>query len=218
MRLKNINRRKLNNKGFTLIELLAVVVILAIVMGIAATSVLSSINNSRSSTLLSTAQNAANQLNTWASEDALATEIGNMHIGTDSKFYEEVVSGNSGANAGKWVCLNDTLKVNNGGSKVGILTALGLKGAADGATGDNKGDIVVGDSEPTVNDGTAAGSKAGTTATRGTCSAVRYNTKIGAYEILLTANKQGKYYVAKDGETKNYAFSRASAYATQIGD
>lgn len=218
MRLKNINRRKLNNKGFTLIELLAVVVILAIVMGIAATSVLSSINNSRSSTLLSTAQNAANQLNTWASEDALATEIGNMHIGTDSNFYEEVVSGNSGANAGKWVCLNDDLKVNNGGSKVGILTALGLKGAADGATGDNKGDIVVGSSKPTVNDGTEAGSKAGTTATRGTCSAVRYNTKIGAYEILLTANKQGKYYVAKDGEEKNYAFSRASAYATQIGD
>lgn len=53
MRLKNINRRKLNNKGFTLIELLAVVVILAIVMGIAATSVLNSINNSRKSSLYS---------------------------------------------------------------------------------------------------------------------------------------------------------------------
>ena len=216
MRLKNINRRKLNNKGFTLIELLAVVVILAIVMGIAATSVLSSINNSRSSTLLSTAQNDANQLNTWASEDALATEIGNMHIGTDSKFYEAVVSGN---NAGKWVCLNDNLTVNNGGSKVGILTALGLKGAADGTTGDNKGDIVVNDtSKPDVKNGETPDTKAGTTATRGTCSAVRYNTKIGAYEILLTANKQGKYYVAKDGDSKNYAFSRASAYATQIGD
>ena len=215
MRLKNINRRKLNNKGFTLIELLAVVVILAIVMGIAATSVLSSINNSRSSTLLSTAQNAANQLNTWASEDALATEIGNMHIGTDSEFYKAVVSGDK---AGTWVCLSDDLTVNNGGSKVGILTALGLKGAADGATGDNKGDIVVGGSRPTVNDGKTAGTKAGTTATRGTCSAVRYNTKIGAYEILLTANKQGKYYVAKDSDAKNYAFSRASAYATQIGD
>lgn len=216
MRLKNINRRKLNNKGFTLIELLAVVVILAIVMGIAATSVLSSINNSRSSTLLSTAQNAANQLNTWASEDALATEIGNMHIGTDSEFYKAVVSGDK---AGTWVCLSDDLIVNNGGSKVGILTALGLKGAADGATGDNKGDIVVNDStKPDVKNGETPGTKAGTTATRETCSAVRYNTKIGAYEILLTANKQGKYYVAKDGDSKNYAFSRASAYATQIGD
>lgn len=203
MRLKNINRRKLNNKGFTLIELLAVVVILAIVMGIAATSVLSSINNSRSSTLLSTAQNAANQLNTWASEDALATETSKMHIGTNSEFYKKV------ADQGKtdtWVCLNDTLTVNNGGSTVGILTALGLKGATDGT----KGDVVVGTTPPTV--GT------GSTATRGTCSAVRYNTKIGAYEILLTANNQGKYYVANDGINKNYAFSRASAYATKIGD
>lgn len=209
MGLKNINRRKLNNKGFTLIELLAVVVILAIVMGIAATSVLSSINNSRSSTLLSTAQNAANQLNTWASEDALATEISNMHIGTDSTFYTNVVSGE---NAGNWVCLNDALTVNNGGSTVGILTALGLKGADDNANGDNKGDIVVGTVKPTIS---ASGS---TTATRTTCSAVRYNNKVGAYEILLTANKQGKYYVAKDADTKNYAFSRASAYATNIGD
>lgn len=207
MRLKNINRRKLNNKGFTLIELLAVVVILAIVMGIAATSVLSSINNSRSSTLLSTAQNAANQLNTWASEDALATETSNMHIGTNSDFYNAVVAGDK---AGTWVCLNDALTVNNGGSKVGILTALGLKGAADGT----KGDVVVGTTPPTV----GTGSTAGSTATRGTCSAVRYNTKIGAYEILLTANNQGKYYVANDGINKNYAFSRASAYATKIGD
>ena len=207
MRLKNINRRKLNNKGFTLIELLAVVVILAIVMGIAATSVLSSINNSRSSTLLSTAQNAANQLNTWASEDALATETSKMHIGTNSEFYKKV------ADQGKtdtWVCLNDTLTVNNGGSTVGILTALGLKGATDGT----KGDVVVGTTPPTV----GTGSTAGSTATRGTCSAVRYNTKIGAYEILLTANNQGKYYVANDGINKNYAFSRARAYATKIGD
>ena len=207
MRLKNINRRKLNNKGFTLIELLAVVVILAIVMGIAATSVLSSINNSRSSTLLSTAQNAANQLNTWASEDALATETSKMHIGTNSEFYKAVAAQD---NIDKWVCLKNTLTVNNGGSPVGILTALGLKGAAD----DTKGDVVVGDTPPTV----GTGSTAGSTATRSTCSAVRYNTKIGAYEILLTANNQGKYYVANDGNDKNYAFSRASAYATKIGD
>lgn len=207
MRLKNINRRKLNNKGFTLIELLAVVVILAIVMGIAATSVLSSINNSRSSTLLSTAQNAANQLNTWASEDALATETSKMHIGTNSKFYKEVAAQGK---TDTWVCLKNDLTVNNGGSAVGILTALGLKGAAD----DTKGDVVVGGTLPTVETGTTAGS----TATRSTCSAVRYNTKIGAYEILLTANNQGKYYVANDGNDKNYAFSRASAYATKIGD
>ena len=39
--------KKLNRKGFTLIELLAVIVILAVVMGIAITSVLSSMNSAR---------------------------------------------------------------------------------------------------------------------------------------------------------------------------
>lgn len=43
--------KKLNNKGFTLIELLAVVVILAVVMGIAMTSVLSAMNKSRGGSL-----------------------------------------------------------------------------------------------------------------------------------------------------------------------
>ncbi len=42
---------KLNNKGFTLIELLAVIVILAVVMGIAANSVITSMNNSRKGSL-----------------------------------------------------------------------------------------------------------------------------------------------------------------------
>ncbi len=39
--------KRLNRKGFTLIELLAVIVILAVVMGIAATSVIGVMNNSR---------------------------------------------------------------------------------------------------------------------------------------------------------------------------
>ena len=101
MRLKNINRRKLNNKGFTLIELLAVVVILAIVMGIAATSVLTSINNSRKSSLVSTSQNLANTLNTWVSEDMVSPKA------VDKK-------------------LGDTFKINNGGSVAKLSTALSL--------------------------------------------------------------------------------------------
>ncbi len=48
--------KKLNRKGFTLIELLAVIVILAVVMGIAANSVLSSMNKSRGGSLADTAQ------------------------------------------------------------------------------------------------------------------------------------------------------------------
>lgn len=199
---------KLNNKGFTLIELLAVVVILAIVMGIAATSVLSSINNSRNSTLLSTAQNAANQLNTWAAEDALATTTSTMHIGTNSEFFKAVAA--SGKN-GSWVCLSDSLTINNGGNPVSVLVALGLKGAADNSAGD----IVINTTGFTKGDN---GKYAYTGNLRSNCSAVRYNNAIGGYEIFLAANNQGKYYVANDGDTKNYAFSRASGYATVISD
>ena len=44
--------KRLNNKGFTLIELLAVIVILAVVMTIAASTVIGSMNNARGGTLV----------------------------------------------------------------------------------------------------------------------------------------------------------------------
>ena len=43
--------KKLNNKGFTLVELLAVIIILAIVVGITIPSITSVINNSKNSSL-----------------------------------------------------------------------------------------------------------------------------------------------------------------------
>lgn len=49
------NRKKLDNKGFTLIELLAVVVILAVILGIAANSILSSVGKSRGGALYDSA-------------------------------------------------------------------------------------------------------------------------------------------------------------------
>lgn len=198
------NRKRLNNKGFTLIELLAVVVILAIVMVISATSILNSINQSRISTLLSTAQNAANQLNTWAGEDALITTSTTMHIGTGSSFYQNVVSGvpegsgiKAGTGAGNWVCLNDSLTVNNGGSSISILKALGL----------NATDLNISTTVPVQG-----------SAKRTSCSAVRYNTALGAYEIFLSAGTEGKFYVAGEGDSKNFAYSRASKTAEQISD
>lgn len=59
---------KLNRKGFTLIELLAVIVILAVVMGVAATSVLSAMNNSRRSSLQNSALSAADGFRTKYAE------------------------------------------------------------------------------------------------------------------------------------------------------
>ena len=54
--------RKLNRKGFTLVELLAVIVILAIVVGIALTTVLPTLKKSRQNAFELTANTAADYL------------------------------------------------------------------------------------------------------------------------------------------------------------
>lgn len=63
--------KKLNRKGFTLIELLAVIVILAIVMGVAANAVLNVMNDSRKNTLQSSAKSAADAFRTAYAENQL---------------------------------------------------------------------------------------------------------------------------------------------------
>lgn len=203
-------RKRLNNKGFTLIELLAVVVILAIVMGIAATSVLNSINNSRRSSLYSAAQNAANQLNTWAAEDALVQDDGARKLG--STFETTMTS----TYKNKWVCIGALKIVNasvtaaaNGVATPGtqLLTALGIS---------NSDVLIGGTSYNNSNAGATAdmpilavgGTPTNTTKNKGTCSAVRYNTSANAYEVMLNANQGGKYYVTND--PTHYAFSRAT--------
>lgn len=72
--------KKLNNKGFTLIELLAVVVILAVVMGIAMTSVLTAMNNSRKGSLQDSAKSVSQAMQTKYSE-ALVTNSTNDVFG-----------------------------------------------------------------------------------------------------------------------------------------
>ena len=81
--MRKINRKRLNNKGFTLVELLAVVVILAVVMGIAATAVLSSMNNSRKGSLQNSAKSVAQAFQTKYSES--------MVTGTSSSIYNDVM-------------------------------------------------------------------------------------------------------------------------------
>jgi len=61
--MKKMSGKRLNNKGFTLIELLAVVVILAVVMGIAMTSVLSAMNKARGGSLEDSAITIAQAFN-----------------------------------------------------------------------------------------------------------------------------------------------------------
>ncbi len=203
MRLKNINRRKLNNKGFTLIELLAVVVILAIVMGIAATSVLTSINNSRKSSLVSTSQNLANTLNTWVSEDMVSPDAEKKKLGDDFMKTEGTAPSN-----GAWHCLGEDIKIQNADSnnKAQLSTALSL----------STKDIVLTGALPVKpykkDDGTSTIKVEGESKT---CSAFRYNKTTGAFEVLLVATKGGKYWVSG---TSNFAFSRASDTGELIND
>lgn len=82
--------KKLNNKGFTLIELLAVVVILAVVMGIAMNSVLSSMNKARGGSLQDTAQVIANAFNQKYTEALVG--------GVPTKVYSDVSGFSTGYN------------------------------------------------------------------------------------------------------------------------
>lgn len=79
-----MNRKRLNNKGFTLVELLAVVVILAVVMGIAATQVLSSMNNSKKGSLNNSAKSVSQAFQTKYSEA--------MVTGSAAAIYKDVMS------------------------------------------------------------------------------------------------------------------------------
>lgn len=188
--------KKLDNKGFTLIELLAVVVILAIVMGIAGTSIINSINNSRKSTLHSAAQTAANNLNIWAMEDSLVVNDSERKLGDN--FENTTLAKNDGV----WKCISNDMTINN---NVNLLSALGIASA----------DIVISGNEPKLDGGKYTITSGDDT---GTCSAIRYNKNAGAYEVLLVARTNGKYYVSSDGTGKNYAFSRATSYNTSITD
>lgn len=199
------NRKKLDNKGFTLIELLAVIVILAIVMGLAANSVINSINNSRKSTLYSSAQAAANSLNTWVTEDSVASSVDNKTLSDGFITYTQ------DTHQDEWICI-ETLqtdantKVNYKGGN--LLTALGLNG----------NDIVLGTTTfPKTSDKynytIAKGDKVGET---GVCSAIRYNSSIDSYEVFLVAKSRGKFYVAADAT--HYAFNRATSANVAIAN
>ena len=196
--------KNLNNKGFTLIELLAVIVILALVMGLSATSLLNSINSSRKSSLQSAAQNAANQLNTWVSEDMLVTDDNDKKLGDG--FINDTQTTSS------WICLGDSkLKIKNktGNRNVLLTDALSLGKADVDLYFGTKNNNVWG-TLPSLSNGSYS-------ITDTTCSALRYNKSTGGYEFLFVAKKGGKYYVSSLGND-NFAFSRATESGESISD
>ena len=76
--------KKLNNKGFTLVELLAVIIILAIVVGISIPAITNVINDSKNNAL-GVAVNAA--------EDYLRDQYALMQLGSASEAFKKNISG-----------------------------------------------------------------------------------------------------------------------------
>ena len=190
--------KRLNNKGFTLIELLAVVVILAIVMGIAGTSVLNSINNSRTSSLYSAAQTAANNLNTWVAEDALVTTDNKQKLGSVFIGYFQT------KNKDTWVCLNG-IKIQNASGNTTMTDLYNVLGFSNT-------DVAItslGSTNINANAMTSASTTATSVTTGQSCSAIKYNSTTGSYEILLVANQGGKFY--NSTEDTHFAYSSATA-------
>lgn len=141
MKLKNIKRKKLNNKGFTLIELLAVVVILAVVMGIAMTSVLSSMNKARRGSLQDTATSIAHGFNTKYTE-SLVDGVANDVYGLDFSGTSNVVYYLTTANHAKAFNISDKSYDLEGSGSVDLAGATGLSHSFV-AFDANKGEFVI---------------------------------------------------------------------------
>lgn len=189
--------KKLNNKGFTLIELLAVVVILAVVMGIAMTSVLSAMNKSRGGSLADSAMVIATGFNQKYTESLVD--------GVPSNVYGDVLDTGSGTNI-----------VQNGYKFQSTVLYYLDKGLADSfnisedgyafanSTTATNSDAIA-SVDPNVDDGLANSSSISN-------SIVYFDATSGKFTVCLFANKTGSYFV------DNYKVKTGSTTAIELGD
>ena len=179
--MKKLNGKRLNNKGFTLIELLAVVVILAVVMGIAMTSVLSAMNKSRGGSLEDSAMivaNAFSQKYTESLVDGVPSDVYGDVLGSkkgysfqsDATYYLDMALADTfGLTEGGYAFANSASDVNEKGGK------------------DLSSSKVVGE---TVEN-----------------SFVHFDVSTGKFTVCLFANKAGSYYVDNYKLTSAKVFS-----------
>ena len=171
MKLKNIKRKKLNNKGFTLIELLAVVVILAVVMGIAMTSVLTAMNKSRGGSLADTASIIAQAFNQKRTEALVDGVPSNVYGGTNEPMGNGATDGYDFQASAKYYIdkkLADTFNISGGDTSSTASYILGTKG-------------------PVPTDAAI------------TSSFISYNDNTGKFIACMIANPKGNYYVKAYG-------------------
>lgn len=109
--------KKINNKGFTLVELLAVIIILAIVVGITIPAILTTTNKSKQKAFQTAADTAADWIDRQYQVAVTEINFGDNAAATlDSNF--ATVCGNDGS-----TCVNNNTTVTN----AGFIVAAGLK-------------------------------------------------------------------------------------------
>ena len=171
--MKKINRKRLNNKGFTLIELLAVVVILAVVMGIAMNQVLSAMNKSRAGSLADSALIIANGFNQKYTE-SLVDGVPTAVYGDVSTFKGYNFSGDATVYLDK--LLADEFNI-------------------------SESTYVLHDAAVTETDGVKTHVTVPTEGI--TTSFVNFDAATGKFVVCLVANKEGNNYVAANVENTN---------------
>ena len=159
--------KKLNRKGFTLVELLAVIVILAIIVGIVFPQIMNSINNSRISAIHSSAKELVRWWENAVAADSLVTVESEKQIPTD--ILSSVTT--------DWQCMDSVSSISAGKNLFEI-------------TGLSKIDLVTAESGGSIADDFNPTSTSATT-----CSAIRYNSA-GGIDVLLVAKNGGKYYIS----------------------
>lgn len=159
--------KKLNKKGFTLVELLAVIVILAIIVGIVFPQIMNSINNSRVSAIHTSAKEIVRWWENAVAADALVMDNSEKQIPSD--ILSQVTTG--------WQCMD---QITSGSTNLFKITGLS---ATDLVTKESGGSIQ-GSLDP-----------ASTTAT--TCSAIRYNSAGGVDVLLVAKSGGRYYISGK---------------------
>lgn len=182
--MKKINKRRLNNKGFTLIELLAVVVILAVVMGIAMTNVLSAMNKSRGGSLEDSALTIAQAFNQKYTESLVD--------GVPSKVYGGSASEPLGADNGYNFQSDAVYYLDRSLAETFKISEKGYAFINSNTT-INEDAFEATEETSSINTSTAIGKVEGGLVVSN--SFVAFEVSSAKFTVCLFANKNGSYYV-----------------------